>query len=128
MLIVLFLLTAGFLVWTFLPTNPEKLYDRAEKLMESDDSEDWETALEKYLKPLRERHPDFKKEEVKALRQEGGGRPRQPTRGAERPAVGGVERTPLVLREGAAVAPAGQGRRGAGGLEGVDPGLRRRAG
>jgi serine/threonine-protein kinase len=66
-LVVLFLLTVGAIVWTFLPSSPEKMYDRAAALMQSDDTDDWETALDKYLKPLQERHPEFRKEEVAAF-------------------------------------------------------------
>ena len=66
-LVVLFLLTVGVIVWTFLPSSPEKLYDRAAALMKSDDPDDWETALDKYLHPLQQRHPDYRKEEVTAF-------------------------------------------------------------
>ena len=66
-LVVLFLVTLGLIIWTFLPSSPERLYDRAEALMKSDEPDDWETALDKYLQPLQKRHPEFRKEEVAAL-------------------------------------------------------------
>src|SRR5436309_3048781 len=44
---VLFVLCAGALVWTFWPTDLEKLYAEGRALMESDDPEDWEAGWEK---------------------------------------------------------------------------------
>ncbi len=40
-LVVLFLLCAGTLAWTFWPADPEKRYQEARPLLESDDPEDW---------------------------------------------------------------------------------------
>ena len=67
-LVSLFALTVGLIVWSFLPSSAERLFERGAALMQSDDPDEWEDAWDKYLKPLSERHPDFKKEEVAEFR------------------------------------------------------------
>jgi serine/threonine-protein kinase len=67
-LLALFLVTVGVIVWGFLPPSPEKLYERGAALMRSEDPADWETAWDKYLSKLQERYPDFRTEEVEAFR------------------------------------------------------------
>ena len=62
-LVSLFVLTLGTIVYAFLPVSAERLYARAASRMNSDDPSDWEEA-EEDLKRLRREHPDFKKEEV----------------------------------------------------------------
>jgi len=54
----LFLLTLGVLVWTFWPMSAEGLYQRGAALMESKDPEDWEKAWRDYLEPLNQQYPD----------------------------------------------------------------------
>ena len=74
MLVTLFVLTLGTIVYAFLPDSPEKLFGRAESRMNSDDPEEWEKAIED-LERLKREHPDFRKEEVGAfLRKANGAR------------------------------------------------------
>jgi serine/threonine protein kinase len=67
-IVALFLLTVGLIVWAFLPPSPEKLYERGAALMQSSDPEQWELAWDKHLNTLRDRHPDFRRDEVEAFR------------------------------------------------------------
>ena len=48
----------GVGVWVMWPLNEEELYSRAQPLMESESTADWKVALEKYLRPLKERFPE----------------------------------------------------------------------
>ena len=48
----------GVVTWLVWPLSEQKLYARAETLMESQEYSDWMTARDKYLKPLVERFPD----------------------------------------------------------------------
>jgi hypothetical protein len=57
-LLPLFLLTVGTLVWTFWPASPEALFQRGARLMASQDPDDWERAWHDYLEPLQRKHPD----------------------------------------------------------------------
>lgn len=57
-LVVLFLLCVGTLVWTLWPSSPESLYRRGAALMASDDPHDWERGWDRYLEPLEQRFPD----------------------------------------------------------------------
>jgi serine/threonine-protein kinase len=57
-LVVLFVLCLGALVWTFYPASAASLYERGAALMQSPDPDDWERAWERYLGPLEERFPD----------------------------------------------------------------------
>jgi serine/threonine-protein kinase len=54
----LFLLVLGILVWTFWPASPETLFARGAALMDSNDPNDWERAWREYLEPLERDHPD----------------------------------------------------------------------
>jgi len=66
----LFLLVLGILVWTFWPASPETLFRRGAALMELEDPADWERAWRDYLSPLEREHPDHPhKEEVEKFRQ-----------------------------------------------------------
>jgi serine/threonine-protein kinase len=65
--IFLFVLTVGTIIYAFLPPSAERLYERAERQMQSDDPEDWESALDD-LKRLQREHPDFNKEQVAGFR------------------------------------------------------------
>jgi serine/threonine-protein kinase len=56
-LVVLFVLCAGTLVWTFWPADLERLYADGSRLMESDSPEDWEAGWEK-LEKVRAKQPD----------------------------------------------------------------------
>ncbi len=67
-LLTLFLITVGLIVWAFLPPSPEKLFERGAALMKSDDPADWEEAWNEYLSRLSERHPDFRSDEVEEFR------------------------------------------------------------
>src|SRR5262249_60414385 len=65
-LLSLFLLTLGVIVYAFLPTSPEKIFRRAEAKMRSDEPSDWEEAIED-LETLQREHPGFREEEVEAF-------------------------------------------------------------
>ncbi len=56
-LLALLLLTCGLIAWAFWPLTAETLYQRGATLMASSDPGDWETAWDKYLGPLEEKHP-----------------------------------------------------------------------
>jgi serine/threonine-protein kinase len=57
-LLALFLLTLGTIVWTFWPASPEALFRRGAALMASDDPDEWQRAWREYLGPLQEKYPD----------------------------------------------------------------------
>jgi serine/threonine protein kinase len=57
-LVPLFLLTLGLIVWGLWPTSPETLFRRGAERMESANPEDWEEGWEKYLAPLAEKYPN----------------------------------------------------------------------
>jgi serine/threonine-protein kinase len=57
-LLTLFLLTLGTIVWTFWPVSPETLFRRGAALMASDNPDDWQTAWKEYLQPLQSQFPD----------------------------------------------------------------------
>lgn len=57
-LLPLFLLTVGTLVWNFWPASPEKLFERGSKLMASQDPDDWDRAWSDFLEPLQRKYPD----------------------------------------------------------------------
>jgi serine/threonine-protein kinase len=46
-LVTLFVICVGILVWTFWPNDPEKTYQQGRALMESDSPEDWDKGHEK---------------------------------------------------------------------------------
>jgi serine/threonine-protein kinase len=57
-LLTLFVLCLGALIWTFTPSSPASLYERGAALMQSNDPDDWERAWERYLGPLEDRFPE----------------------------------------------------------------------
>lgn len=57
-LIALFVLTVGILVWTFWPTGQEGLYQEANQLMASSSPDDWFQAEQGPIRKLEERFPD----------------------------------------------------------------------
>jgi serine/threonine-protein kinase len=57
-LLALFLLTLGTIIWSLWPMSAETMFRRAAALMASDDPNDWQTAWREYLGPLREKYPD----------------------------------------------------------------------
>jgi hypothetical protein len=67
-LLPLFLLTVGLIVWAFWPASPGSLFERGSALMASEDPDDWYTAWDKYLGPLKEKHPDYRPDEVEKFR------------------------------------------------------------
>jgi hypothetical protein len=79
-LIPLFLLTLGMLIWSFWPLSDEQLYARGAALMAAD-SDKWDDAWTNYLAPLRARDPDVHKTELDEFRR------RIEERDAERPAA-----------------------------------------
>ena len=59
LVLLLFLLTAGILVWSLWPLSPETRFQRGSALMASSNSDDWDRAWSEYLEPLRHRIPTF---------------------------------------------------------------------
>jgi hypothetical protein len=57
-IVTLFLLSVGLIVWTFWPASAEHLYRRGAALMASDDPDDWARGWDDYLEPLTKRYPD----------------------------------------------------------------------
>ncbi len=57
-LVVLLTLTVGLIGWAFWPMSAETMFQRGVALMDSSDPDDWETAWDKYLGPLLDKHPD----------------------------------------------------------------------
>jgi len=67
----LFVLVVGVLVWTFWPTGPDRLYEQGAALMDSKNPADWERAWRDYLEPLERDHPDHRhKAEVDKFRKQ----------------------------------------------------------
>jgi len=56
--IPLFLLCAGTLIWTFWPLSVEEQFRRGAELMKSDDPYDWSRAFTDHFEPLEKAHPD----------------------------------------------------------------------
>jgi hypothetical protein len=69
--IPLFLLTVAALVLPFVWPRPsaDELFAAAQPLLASENPDDWDAALEKYLDPLARKYPDRYKEEVAAARE-----------------------------------------------------------
>jgi serine/threonine-protein kinase len=68
-LIVLFVLTVGILVWTFWPTGPETLFRRGAELMAKEDPDEWQRGWDEFLEPLKRKYPDSHREEVAEFEQ-----------------------------------------------------------
>jgi len=85
-LLPLFGLCLGALLWAFWPTGAATLYTRGAALMASADPDDWDKAWERHLGPLEARFPDHAwREEVAAFRDkhDGGVRERAAARRAK---------------------------------------------
>ncbi len=69
--IPLFLLTLAALVLPFAwpSKSAEELFNGAQPLLTSENPDDWEIALEKYLEPLARKYPDRYKDEIAATRE-----------------------------------------------------------
>jgi serine/threonine protein kinase len=57
-LLPLFLLCVGVIVWTFWPASPETLFQRGAELMAQKDPASWDRAWKEFFQPLNERYPD----------------------------------------------------------------------
>jgi hypothetical protein len=69
-IVVLFALTLGTIIWTFWPLSAEALYSRGAALMESEEPYDWDRAWTEYLDTLERKYPDHPhKAEVAEFRQ-----------------------------------------------------------
>jgi serine/threonine-protein kinase len=55
-LLTLFLLTLGTIIWTFWPMSDEAMFQRGAAMMTSDDPNEWERAWKEYLKPLDQKY------------------------------------------------------------------------
>jgi hypothetical protein len=70
-IVVLFVLTLGTIIWTFWPPSAETLYSRGAALMQSEDPDDWYRGWTEYLEKLEEKYPDHPhKTEVAAFRRQ----------------------------------------------------------
>jgi serine/threonine-protein kinase len=108
-LLPLFLLVVGILVWTFWPASPEALYARGAELMQSTDPADWERGWREYLEPLERDFPDHPyKAEVEKFRQQRESHRRQVDASA---AVGEGQRLFLLGQHLREVGHYGQARR-----------------
>ena len=68
-LVTLFLLTVGLIVWSFWPESPKSLFQRGAVLMASDDPAEWDRGWEDYLEPMTRKYPDHPyAREVEAFR------------------------------------------------------------
>jgi hypothetical protein len=67
----LFLLTLGLIVWFLWPTSPETQFQRGAALMHSDKPEDWERGWDDYLEPLQRKDPgNLHHAEIEQFRQQ----------------------------------------------------------
>jgi hypothetical protein len=57
-IVLLFLLCVGTLVWTFWPSSAEGLFARGAALMKSDDPADWAKAFTEFFDPMEAKFPD----------------------------------------------------------------------
>jgi hypothetical protein len=64
----LFVLTLGLLIWLLWPASPERQFEQGARLMQSSDPDEWETAWTEHLEPLQRRHPDFRPAEMAAFK------------------------------------------------------------
>jgi eukaryotic-like serine/threonine-protein kinase len=71
LVIPLFLLVLGALVAPFVRPSPsaDELYSAAKPLLESENPEDWQKAIEEYLEPLERAHPGEYAAEIAAARE-----------------------------------------------------------
>jgi serine/threonine protein kinase len=68
-LVPLFLLCLGVIVWGVWPLSDETRFRRGAALMASEDPDDWEAAWEKYLEPLSQKSDNPHRDEVERFRQ-----------------------------------------------------------
>jgi Protein kinase domain len=68
-LVTLFVLTVGLIVYTFLPASADTLFEKGSALAHSEEAADWYEAREA-LEKLQNRYPEHRKEEVAALRKD----------------------------------------------------------
>jgi hypothetical protein len=67
--VTLFTVCVGLLVWLLWPLSAAALYERGAALMRHDDPADWELAFEKYFEPLERKYPnDPHREQVEEFR------------------------------------------------------------
>lgn len=57
-LVMLFVLCVGTLIWGFWPMNADSLYAHGAALMQSTDPTDWTKAWDNYFEPLNRKYPD----------------------------------------------------------------------
>jgi hypothetical protein len=69
--VTLFVLCVGALVWALRTPSAESLYERGAALMNSADPDDWYTGWNDYLEPLTKKYPDYPhREEVAKFRRQ----------------------------------------------------------
>ncbi len=69
-LIVLFVITVGLIVWAFLPPSPDALFEKGAALMRSADTDDWDRGME-IVNEADQRDPTHKHQaEVQAFRKQ----------------------------------------------------------
>jgi hypothetical protein len=69
-IVVLFVLTLGTIIWTFWPLSAEELFARGAALMQSEEPYDWDRGWTEYLEPLEKKYPECHKDEVAAFRRQ----------------------------------------------------------
>jgi serine/threonine-protein kinase len=57
-IVLLFVLCIGTIIWTFWPSSAETLYRRGSALMASEEPDDWLKAEDEFLNPLEQRFPN----------------------------------------------------------------------
>jgi serine/threonine-protein kinase len=68
-LVTLFVLCVGLLIWGLWPPSAASMYRHGEELMQSPNPDDWNEAWEKYFQPLQEKYPDNPyKEQIEQFR------------------------------------------------------------
>jgi serine/threonine-protein kinase len=67
-LVALLAAVVGFLVWRFWPDSAESLFREGDRLMQSENKEDWITAWDKYFTPLQEKYPGQHQEDIEKYR------------------------------------------------------------
>jgi hypothetical protein len=69
-IVVLFILTLGTIIWTFWPLSAEDLFARGAALMQSEEPYDWDRGWTEYLDVLEKKYPEFRKDEVASFRRQ----------------------------------------------------------
>jgi serine/threonine-protein kinase len=69
-IITLFVLTVGALIWALVPAGPESLFRRGAALMRSENPDDWYSGWNDYLVKVKEKYPDYQRGVVAQFEQQ----------------------------------------------------------